>query len=71
MAIFSRGEAPGTAQNGAYTAWSWGKPNDNALPNGEDCAVLYVATGTDGGLGLWNDLTCDAVHALLCEQATP
>jgi len=66
--IFWQGSAAGSAQNGAYTNWTPGKPNDSGSA-GEDCGVLYLKTGTEGELGRWNDYVCADPHAFLCERA--
>jgi len=66
--IFWQGSSGGSAQNGAYTNWSTGKPNDSGSA-GEDCGVMYlVGPGTEGGLGQWNDYVCTDPHAFLCER---
>jgi hypothetical protein len=67
--LFWLGSSAGTAQNGAYANWSTGKPNDTGT---EDCAVMYLVTGTESPVsGTWNDYTCAEAHAFLCERTPP
>jgi lectin-like protein len=68
--VFWLGDATGAAQNGAYTDWATGKPNNAGAGDGEDCAVMHVGTGADP-LGTWNDETCEGLHAFLCESPAP
>jgi len=64
--IFWLGAAAGTAQNGSYVNWGASKPNNSGSGTGEDCGVIYIASGAEV-VGTWNDHTCESVHAFLCE----
>ncbi len=58
-ANFWEGAAAGAAQNGLFTRWAPGEPNDASA--NEDCAQLR----TDGQ---WNDLGCETALPFVCER---
>jgi lectin-like protein len=55
----------GEPVDGAYQNWGDGEPNDDN--DGEDCAVLSVLGSEDRDPGQWDDRSCDAGAAFVCE----
>jgi len=63
---FWEGDADGSAVDGAYTNWGEDRPNA-ANDEGENCMAVYVADGSDGDMGTWNDLLCADSYPFICE----
>lgn len=60
--LFWQGAAGGTPQNGLYSNWGGGEPND--WGGNEDAAQIY------GGSGRWNDLDVAASQPYIVEYLT-
>ena len=53
----------GTQENGLYSDWEPGQPNDSSFLEAQDCAVIDVNTGK------WYDSDCDTERDFVCEVA--
>lgn len=59
-----RGNAGGSAIDGAFHGWASGEPNDYG--SGEDCGYMYASQD-----GEWNDFPCSATQGYVVEFGAP
>jgi hypothetical protein len=62
--VFWRGGPDGTAEDGAFTAWKGGEPN-NASTTSSDPERCLAVDALSGG---WNDRACELTLQYVCER---